>query len=394
MKRILASAFVLIIAITLHAQQDNPIADSNNLFAFKLYNEVKKSAKENLFFSPFSISTALAMTYAGAKNETEKQMSSTLHFNSDQNSFQPAYKTYLEKIESDTGKDLTIGIANSLWIANSLKLLAPFKDIVTNNYNSEAKNVDFNKTEEARNEINAWVKQKTNDKIKELIKPHIIDAATRLVLVNAIYFKGKWKTPFSKDSTITDDFYESGPSNVHAEFMHKTGHFKYYEDSILQAIEIPYDSNKTSMVVFLPKEIMGIESLENQLEYSFYSKIISLLNSQKVIVTFPKFKTTLAFELAGTLATMGMPDAFGAADFSGISHESMSISHVIHKAFIDVNEEGTEAAAATAVTMKIMAVRPGRTYAFTANHSFIFVIRDTGTGSILFMGKITDPTKE
>jgi serpin B len=394
MKALFIFLIAVVLSCNINAQQAYSIADSNNLFAFKLYNEVKKDKRENLFFSPFSISTALAMTYAGARNETEKQMASTLHFNSDQDAFHRDYKTFLEKIGSDTGKDLIMGIANSLWIANSFKLLAPFQNILTTDYNSEAKNVDFSKSEQIRQEINAWVEGKTNDKIQDLIKPHMLSASTKLVLVNAIYFKGKWKFPFSKDSTKTDDFYKSDTSSIKTKFMHNTAHYTYYEDTSLQAIEIPYSGGRVSMVVILPKERDGINTLENQLNYLYYSKIISSFGPKKVIVALPKFKTTASFQLEGVLANMGMPDAFSNANFSGISHESLYISHVIHKAFIDVNEEGTEAAAATAVVMRQMAMRPMPVPVFNANHPFIFVIRDTMTGGILFMGKIMDPTKE
>jgi serpin B len=322
-------------------------------------------------------------------------MASTLHFNANQDAFNRNYKTYLEKIESDTGKDLTMVIANSLWVANTLKLLSPFKETVTSNYNSEAKNVDFSKTEETRTEINSWVEQKTHDKIQDLIQPHIISAATRLVLVNAIYFKGRWKVPFPKDSTKTDDFYKSGISTVHAKFMHNTSHFRYYEDTTIQAIEIPYIGGRISMVILLPKKINGINQMENKLDYFYYSKIISSMHSPKAIVSLPKFKTTTEFELGGTLSAMGMPAAFSSsADFSGISNEGLHINNVIHKAFIDVNEEGSEAAAATTVVMPFSIAQPMPIAVFNANHPFIFIIRNTMTGSILFMGKIIDPTKE
>jgi serpin B len=394
MKKIFATVFSLTIGIILNAQQAFPIADSNNIFAFKLYDEVKKDPRGNLFFSPFSISTALAMTYAGARNETEKQMGHTLHFSLQQDIFHLEYKTYLGKIESDTGRNLTMGIANSLWIGNSLKLLPRFSEIAKIDYNAEAKNVDFANSEQARQEINSWVEQKTNDKIKDLIKPGLIGGDTRVLLVNAIYFKGKWAAPFKKDSTKKEEFYKSKSDSGKAEFMHNTKKYKYYQDDNLQAVELPYAGDTASMVIFLPKEKNRIKNIENQLDNSYYSKIVSAMYSQKVILALPKFKTTVAVELAGALSDMGMPDAFGSADFSGISHEPLAISHVIHKAFIDVNEEGTEAAAATAVTMKLMAMRPMPTPVFNANHPFIFVIRDNATGSILFMGKIIDPTKE
>jgi serpin B len=403
MKKIHTTLFGLFIGITLNAQQTINIADSNNLFAFKLYHEVKKNSKENLFFSPFSISTALAMTYAGAKKETGKQMRNTLHFSLEQNTFHTAYKTYLEKIESDTGKDLIIGIANSLWIANSFELLKSFSETVTTDYKTDAYNVAFTPPaaiEDTRHQINYWVEQKTNNKIKDLIQPLMLDPFTRLVLVNAIYFNGKWKYWFPKDSTRKAAFYKSDGNTPNADMMRKTTQYKYYEDDFLQSIEIPYTGDKVSLVVFLPKDRGGIDDIESKLDYSYYSKIVacfSRIRTQKVILSFPKFKTTLSFELGKALSNMGMPVAFNQhlADFTGMSKDSLYISKVIHKAFIDVSEEGTEAAAATAVVMKMsMSVAPRPIPVFNANHPFIFVIRDEATGAILFMGKIMDPTKD
>lgn len=397
MKISLVSLVALFICINTNAQQASPIADSNNIFALNLYNHLRQdSSKKNLFFSPFSISTTLAMTYAGARGQTEKQMCSTLHFSLNQDQFHREYKAYISGIDSDAGRNIQLGIANSLWIANALSILTPFAEIVKDDYNSESKNVDFGgHTEKVRREINTWVEIKTNDKIKNLIQPRIIGTDTKLVLVNAIYFKGKWAKPFSKDSTKFGDFHENSIDSNRAEFMHNTAHYKYYGDTLLQAIEIPYASDKMSMIVLLPKDINGMANLENELGYSYYSKIVSSLHSQKVIVTIPKFKTTVAFELSKTLSDMGMPDAFADADFSGISNENLSISNVIHKAFIDVNEEGTEAAAATAIVMTFSVEMPPKLIpVFNASHPFIFIIKDNTTGSILFMGKIADPTKE
>jgi serpin B len=389
-KYLVGCFFVLLCFGGLSAQSSSTIADSNNKFAFKLYDEVKKDTKENLFFSPFSISTALAMTYGGARGETEKQMSRTLHFSLDQASFHQEYKSYLENIESDTGKGMILGIANSLWISNKFKLLNNFKEITTNDYKSEARNVSF--SDETRKEINQWVEQKTNDKIKDLIAPGVINSATRLVLVNAIYFNGKWNEKFSKDSTKNQDFYLN-PATVKIDFMHNTAHYKYYEDSAMQAIELSYTGKKTSMIVFLKKDYRT--NKEYNLDYSYYSKIVSSMSPERVKLALPKFKTTVSFELSKTLSSMGMPDAFGAADFKGISNENLSISNVIHKAFIDVSEEGTEAAAATAIVMRANALGPRpKSFAFIANHPFMFVIRDNATGAILFMGEITNPSKE
>ncbi|HTB31551.1 MAG TPA: serpin family protein [Bacteroidia bacterium] len=401
MKAGLAAIAGLIMCNVLSAQQPFSIADSNNLFAFKLYGELKKDTKENLFFSPFSISSALAMTYAGARNETEKQMCHTLHFSSDQNAFHKAYKTYLEKIESDTGKDLALRVANSLWIANSFELLKPFSEIEAADYKAESYNVAFSPPaaiEDTRLQINYWVEQRTKKKIKDLIPPGILDLSTKLVLVDAIYFKGKWKIAFSKDSTKMGEFYADNTGSVNADFMHTTANYKYYEDNVLQAIEFPYSGDKLSMVVFLPKKRDGIEEMNSKIDYAFYTKIVSgflMSGTRKVIVALPKFKTTAEFRMAGTLSAMGMPDAFspGLADFKGMSTDQLCISQVIHKAFIEVNDEGTEAAAATAVIMKMM-MSPIRTPLFIADHPFVFVIRDNATGGILFMGKISNTVKE
>lgn len=395
MKKIIAPVFSLLIGITLNAQQVINIADSNNLFAFKLYDKVKKEKKENLFFSPFSISTALAMTYAGARNETEKQMCHTLHFSLDQTRFNQEYKTYLEKLESDTGKDLKIENANAIWVAKSFPLLNTFSEIAYQDYHAVSQNIDFSNPEQIRNQMNSWVERKTNDKIKDLIQPGILTPHTRVVLVNAIYFKGKWNIPFSKDSTRSDNFYRNNSGRIKTDFMHNIAHYRYYDDTLLQAVELPYAGGKTSMMIFLPKSRNGINAMENRLNYYYYSKIVSSLYSQRVQVALPKFKTTVLFELSKVLSNMGMPVAFsGNTDFSGISDEYIYINSIIHKAFIDVNEEGTEAAAATAIVMKMTVMRPMPIRSFNANHPFIFIIRDNETGSILFMGKIMDPTKE
>jgi|SRR6185312_4012176 len=377
-------------------QNVQTIADSNNLFALNLYSQLCKEKQGNLFLSPFSISTALAMTYAGARNETEKQMRDVLHFNLVQDSFHTQYKSYLDKIASDTGKNVTIEIANSIWIANGCKIYKHFSEVVRNDYNSESKNVYFAQhTEEVRQEINSWVEHKTHDKIQDLIAKGMIEPSTRLVLVNAIYFNGKWDMPFSKDSTRLDTFFGESVAIPKPCFMNKTGHYKYYEDTLLQAIELPYAGGRTSMIVFLPQRARNIKEVENNLDSKYYSRIVTTLSPEKVKLELPKFKTTTEFELSHVLSAMGMPDAFGAADFSGITKEKLSISAVIHKAFIDVNEQGTEAAAATGIIMKLTAVRPSpKAYSFIANHPFIFIIKDNATGSILFMGKIADLPKE
>lgn len=380
------------------AQHVQSIADSNNSFAFKLYSEINKGKKGNLFFSPFSISTALAMTYAGSRNETEKQMSQTLHFNRDQQVFQAQYKSYLDTIEADTGKGLIMGIANSIWVANTCKILSPFSEAVKDDYNSESRNTDFaGQSEQSRQEINSWVEDKTHNKIKDLIAKGLIDGTTRLVLVNAIYFKGKWQSPFKQNNTHKSIFNITDSVGDSAEFMNKIWRYKYYKDSIIQAIEIPYMGGNISMLIILPNEISGIKKIEKKLDDTYYLKILNNKLYENTTLSLPKFKITLGSILNTPLSDMGMPVAFSSdADFSGIANEGLKIGFVVHKAFINVSEEGTEAAAATGVGMMLMSAAPPRTppVSFIANHPFIFIIKDNATGSILFMGKITNPTKE
>lgn len=383
--------------IGITAQDIQSMADSNNLFAFKLYAEINKRKTENLFFSPFSISTALAMAYAGARNETERQMSQTLHFNLDQDVFHRQYKSYRDTIETDTSKDLIMEIANSIWVANTCKILSPFSEIVKDDYHSESKSVDFaGNTEQTRQEINSWVEDKTHDKIKDLIAKGMIGETTRLVLVNAIYFKGKWQSPFRQNVTRKDLFSINDSVTDSAKFMNKMWRYKYYKDERIQAIEIPYMGGNISMLILLPNEINGIDKFEKKLDDAYYSKIINSKLYAEINLSLPQFKITLGSVLNTPLSEMGMPAAFSdTADFSGIANERLKIGFVVHKAFINVSEEGTEAAAATDVGMMLLTAAPPRSsIPFIANHPFIFIIKDNATGNILFMGRVTNPAKE
>ena len=252
-------------------------------------------------------------------------------------------------------------------------------------------------TEAARLAINQWVEQKTANKIKDLLPHGALKPTTRLVLTNAIYFKGDWQTQFDKAQTKDEDFHLSPAQTKKVPLMHREGGFNYFNGGTFQVLEIPYKSNELSMVIFLPKDPGGLPALEESLTSSNTQQWLGQLRPvPKVIVTMPKFKTTQQFELAGTLAAMGMPQAFTAsADFSGMTgKKDLAISAVIHKAYIDVNEEGTEAAAATGVTMRTMAARapnPAPPPIFRADHPFVFLIRDHRSNSILFMGRTADP---
>jgi serpin B len=382
------------------ASDQTAVVEGNNEFAVALYGKLC-SQDGNLFFSPESISTALAMTYAGARSDTATEMAKTLHFALPPDRLHPAMGALLSGLNA-SHDNYQLRVANALWAQQDYKFRDDFLKLTESDYGAGSNQVDFSgATEAARLTINQWVEQKTSDKIKDLLKPGVLNPATRLVLTNAIYFKADWLAQFQKAHTADENFYLStAHKNVTASLMHRTGSYNYFNGGTFQALEILYKSGDLSMIVFLPKDVDGLPAFEQSLTPSNTRQWLSQLQPvPRVIVTFPKIKVTEQFELGRTLASMGMPAAFklGAADFSGMTgNRELFLSAVIHKAFIDVNEAGTEAAAATAAVMVGMAMRaPDRTppTEFRADHPFLFLIRDNRSGSILFMGRVTDPTK-
>jgi serpin B len=372
------------------------IVKGNTDFAFDLYQQLKDE-DGNLFFSPYSISTALAMTYAGAKNETAEQMAQTLYFSPDQQAFHPVFGKLVDGLNQQGKKgDYQLSVANALWGQKDYTFLDSFIQLNKDYYNAGLENVDFvNETEKTRQKINQWVEDKTNDKIKDLIPAGTLDAMTRLVLTNAIYFKGDWAIQFDPNKTEEADFFVSPDKTVTAPLMFQKEDFKYGQAETLQLLELPYKGDDLSMLVLLPKAKDGLAELESELTAENLAVWQKQMRKMKVMVHLPKFKMTSQFGLAETLKAMGMPDAFDAnkADFSGMTgKKDLFISDVIHKAFVEVNEEGTEAAAATGV---VMATRSAVRYPqFRADHPFVFVIKDNNTGSILFVGRVVDPAKE
>jgi serpin B len=373
------------------------VVAGNNKFALELYGKLE-SQQGNLFLSPYSISTALAMTSAGARGQTEKQMAETLCFAPMKT--EQFHKTFGEIIgqlnaSGEKGRYALV-VANALWGQKDYKFLPEFLTLVRENYGGDLRQVDFAaQTETARKTINAWVENKTKDKIKELIKPEMLDPMTRLVLTNAIYFKGKWASQFKPEQTQDAPFTLLDGQNINAPMMHQTGKFGYMETDILQALEMPYVNDDLSMVVLLPKKADGIKELEKELVSDNLAGWLGKIHKCEVQIFFPRFKMTSAFELARVLGAMGMPDAFsGKADFSGMTgNKDLFISAVVHKAYVDVNEEGTEAAAATGVVMRLTSVGIPPAV-FRADHPFIFLIRDNQTGSILFLGRLENPASK
>jgi serpin B len=369
----------------------------NTDFAFDLYGKLRvREPNGNLVFSPYSISSALAMTYAGARGDTEKQIAETLHFTLTKKCLHPAFgalQKHLIQDEKSHGYELLL--ANALWGQKGETILKEFLDLNKQFYDAGFTLLDFvNETEKSRQIINRWVEEKTKEKIRELIPLGGVNGLTVLVLTNAIYFKGEWKTKFERKDTERADFKIPDIGNVEIDMMHlKKEDFKYYEDEKMQALELPYKGNEISLVVFLPKETEGIKEFENTLTAEDLNVLLSKMEPWEVEVYFPKFKISWGtFVLNDTLTDLGMPDAFdeGKADFSGINGErGLWISDIFHKAFIEVNEEGTEAAAGTGsiISASIHKV-------FRADHPFIFIIKDNRTGSILFMGRLMNPAEE
>jgi len=384
-------------ADTIAASDLESLAGGNTAFALNLYARLK-TADGNLFFSPYSISACLAMTYNGARGDTAAQMAQTLHFDTNQINLAASFGELQKQLNKEQKKKgIELDIANGLWGQKDHLFLPAFLDIAKQSYGANLKQVDFHThAETARTEINDWVDHQTQGKITDLIQPGVLGPATRLVLVNAIYFKGSWAREFDKHSTAPAPFTVTPNQKPEVPLMNLTTDFKYAEVDGLQLLELPYAGDDLSLVLMLPREPDGLKGMEDLLNQQTLDRWLAQARQQKVAVFLPKFKLAAQFSLAKPLAEMGMPDAFSPnANFSGMDGErDLFISAVVHKAFVDVNEEGTEAAAATGVVMRMNAVMmPRPTPIFRADHPFIFLIRDNHSGSILFLGRLVDPTQ-
>ena len=380
-------------------------------FSADLYGRL--AAKQgNLFFSPSSIRTALAMTYAGAAGDTAGEMARTLQFALTGDALHTTFAAIIAQLNAPpkAGRSpaYELVISNDLWGQRGYPFKADFTQRLKKDYGAELNQVDFAaKTEEARKAINDAVAGQTRDKIKDLIGPGVLDKLTRLVLTNAIYFKSNWDEPFRNELTKPEPFKLSPEKSVDVPMMHQQKHFENMETGDFQVLELPYKMNQLAMVIFLPRKADGLKDFEKSLTAGDLSKWLGELKSPlrprtpaPIAVTLPKFTFADAFNLAEALKAMGMPAAFDPvkADFSGMAeaaktHEPpLFISAVIHKAFVAVDEQGTEAAAATAVAMRAGAARmPIEPKIFKADHPFVFLIRHNATGEILFMGRLTNP---
>lgn len=374
------------------------VVQGNNQFALELHKRLAKQPG-NLFYSPASLSMALAMTYAGARGETAAEMAKVLHFSADPDRLHEAFAE-IRKGLNDAGAGANgshrFHLANRLWGQEGYHFLPGFLARTLDAYGAELAPVDFaHEPERAREVINAWVAEKTEGKITDLIPRGVLDGLTRLVLTNAIYFKGDWTKPFSKAATRDDRFTVPGKDVVNVPLMFKSDDFGFRSGDGLKILELPYGKRDLSAVVLLPDATDGLTNLEARLTAQELDRWLRELHRRKVQVFLPRFKLTSQFSLRDVLADMGMHLAFDEdrADLSGISTEDkLYLSAVVHKAFVDVNEEGTEAAAATGVIAATRAaVIREEPAVFRADHPFLFLIRDHRSGSLLFVGRVVNP---
>jgi serine protease inhibitor len=376
---------------------DAVVIKGNAAFALSLYRQLRSQAR-NFLFSPDSISNAFAMAYGGARGKTASEIAQVFHFPLSPKQLLPAVAKLLAH-ENEKNPDYQLNIANALWAQENQAFLPAYRKLVEENYAGGFHQVDFQLSpESARNTINQWVEKQTNSKIQNLLPSGAVDYRTRLVLTNAVYFKGDWLHTFDKHATREADFHVSSSLTVKAPLMHQTGAFSYLDAGTFQALELPYKGDALAMVVLLPKGLNGLSTLEQSLAPDALNHWIGELRfAPKVIVTLPRFNMSQQFDLSSALSAMGMPLAFNeGADFSGMtSKHGFTISAAVHKAFIDVNETGTEATAATSITLlggsRSMHHEPPPVI-FRADHPFLFLICDTRSGNILFLGRVIDPT--
>jgi serine protease inhibitor len=390
------------------APAPNPkiVAEAGNTFAANLYGQLA-ARPGNLFFSPMSLDTALLMTCAGARGDTQQQMAITLGVSTGRDdvdwagvhsSFSAFLKDLLAKKDTVTVLGYQLSAANALWGQKGFDFLPNYLKVVQDNYGAGLSDVDFAAdTEGARKTINAWTERATRDKIKDLLQPGVLTTQTRLVLTNAIYFQGQWEHPFRKTATSPGAFHPTTDKNaatLAVPMMRGHEHYGYLAGDNFQAVQLMYAGRNLSMILLLPKDVDGLAAVEKQLTPQFLAAKLGSFRNEDIYLTMPKFTVTTECELAPTLAAMGMKDAFDAAkaDFSGMTgKKGLFLSAVIHKTFVDVNEAGTEAAAATAIPAA--AADGGDEMHITVDHPFLFLIRHEPFGAILFMGRVTDPTK-
>jgi serpin B len=371
-------------------------AQASNQFAMDVYGRLNAQGG-NQCFSPYSVWTALTMTSAGARNATAAEMTKVLHLPDDASQVH-ALAGGLQRVIQGSGRPraFQLHVANSLWGQKGMVFQPEFLKTTADHYQAGMRWVDFQtNTEGARQEINRWVAEQTKERIRELITSGVLRPTARLVLTNAIYFKADWEEPFKKDATYDATFHLTASSERKVPTMHRTGLMEYAETEQFQLLELPYRQNETSMVFILPKQKHGLAALESALTWDQVAKTREKRKAERVNLSLPKFTVRTQAEMGELLQGLGMRAAFSDrdADFSGMTGDRyLNIDKVVHQAFVDVDEKGTEAAAATAVIMAPRsAARPQPTIVFNADHPFMFILIEKSTGTILFMGRVQAP---
>jgi serpin B len=368
------------------------VAADNNALGLDLYKRVAQ-ADDNVFISPHSIAVALAMTYEGARGDTAAQMSESLHFEVSPERLRPAFQALEQALAPAEDAGYELHVANSLWGMQGHSFHSEFLDVLRTSYDAPLHQVDFAEAEAARATINDWVAEVTRGKIDELIPSGVLDALTRLVLANAIYFKGDWASKFEPKATKSQPFKLLAGKPVKTPLMHQVATFGYAETDDAQVLSLPYKGEELSMIVVLPRQDDGLPAIEAKLDAAALEAWTQDLGERKVSVFLPRFKVESSFKLSEELAALGMKDAFNpdSADLSGMDGtRELYIKEVVHKSFVEVNEEGTEAAAATGVIVGVRSA-PAPPPEFRADHPFLFFIRHDATGSILFIGRLAKP---
>jgi len=376
-------------------------ATANNAFAVDLFG-VLRTREGNLFFSPYSVSAALAMTRQGAKGDSAAQIDEVFHWGGgvDAKAHRALAKALVaENVTDGHGEDAKevpayeMHVANALWAQAGLPVKKPFAGVLDREFGAPLRRLDFRDTAAARKAINDWVAQQTRDRIRDIVPEDLPTPDTLFALANAIWFKAAWDEPFRERWTKEAPFTTTAGEVFEVALMHRTGDFRYAEDDAVQVVEIPYRGGRTSMLVVLPKKADGLPAVEKALTSAKLAGWTDALRDRQVAVKLPRFEITCPTDLTGTLKGMGMPDAFDGkkADFTGMTDERpLFVGAVLHKAFVKVDEAGTEAAAAT-VVMMMKGGMPPDPVAFTADHPFLFLIRHRATGLVLFMGRFESP---
>jgi len=398
-RAVLALAGLMALGLTASNAGDttdlSPIVNANNAFAVDLYDQLE-AAEGNLFFSPYSISVAFGMAGSGAGGNTADQMGSVLHFDGkpvEAAAGQGALQRLLNGIQSKG--NIQLAIANSIWPERSYPFRKNYLDVLDGHFDVSASPCDFKgKAEAERQRINRWVEEQTNDRIKDLMPEGSVSPMTRLVLANAVYFKGDWAEQFKASATKDTPFFTAEGVPVTVPMMMQKKKFRYAQHPGLKVLSMPYAGGDLSMLIVLPDTNDGLAKLESELSAEKLEQWTDGLRQAEVLVHFPKFKAESSFQLNRTMQALGMTDAFHfeRADFSGMTdRDDLYLSDAVHKAFIEVNEEGTEAAAATGIGFRAVSLE--LMHVFRADHPFLYLIRHESTGSILFMGRMTNPTK-